>query len=73
MQDRFTKWLLFAPLGLTLIGLGMSVTTDATLRKGAGKSWFWRGTLGLCILNAGSAVFGDAVKERALLDWEQRS
>ncbi|MEZ4636777.1 MAG: peptidase dimerization domain-containing protein [Caldilineaceae bacterium] len=34
MQDRFTKWLLFAPLGLTLIGLGVSVTTDATLRKG---------------------------------------
>ncbi|MEZ4833149.1 MAG: hypothetical protein R2873_14390 [Caldilineaceae bacterium] len=40
--------------------------------QGAGKSWFWRGTLGLCILNAGIAVFGDAVKERALLDWEQK-
>lgn len=68
MQNRRTKWLLFAPLGLTLIGLGTSVTQDAATRKAAGQSWFWRGTVGLCILNAGIALFGDAVKERALME-----
>lgn len=62
------KWLAFAPVGLTLIGLGLSITMDAGARKSRGESWFWRGTLGLCIVNSGVSVFGDAVKERVLLD-----
>ena len=73
MQRLYDKWLFFAPLGLILIGLGTSVTQDAATRKAAGRSWFWRGTLGLCVLNAGIAIFGDAVKDRALYEWRMQN
>lgn len=56
-----------APLGLTLIGLGLSLTGESTILKGSDAvTWQWvaLGTLGLCITNAGIAVFGDAVKRR---------
>ncbi len=65
-MNQQQKWLLFAPSGLTLIGMGLSVVTDASIRKSQGQSWFWRGTLGLCIVNAGVSMFGDAVKARAV-------
>lgn len=65
------KWLLFAPLGLSLIGLGLSVTLEAARLKTVGEPWFWLGTLGLVIVNAGVAVFGDAVKCRVLVELEE--
>lgn len=67
-MDDYDKWRLFAPLGLVSIGFGLSLTGEATLRKGAGapaRRWVLLGTLGLCAVNSGIALFGDAVKARA--------
>lgn len=61
-----------APSGLTLIGLGFSLTGEAILWKGAsapGWQWVLLGTAGLVIFNAGIAVFGDAVKRRFWFEW----
>lgn len=69
ITDKKWKWM--APLGLTLIGLGVSLSGEATLLKGAAApTWHWVaiGTLGLVVLNSGIAVFGDAVKRRLWLE-----
>jgi hypothetical protein len=65
------QWYWLAPLGLTLIGFGMSITGQAIAAKTKGKSfwrWFLQGTLGLCVLNSGVSVFGEAVKRKTLHD-----
>lgn len=54
-------------MGLMLVGLGLSLTGEAIILKGAAAPlWAWvaLGTVGLCTVNAGLAVFGDAVKRR---------
>ena len=66
------NWLTNASIGLTLFGLGLSITLEANNRKNARKPYFWLGTLGLVILNAGLAFLGDAVKSRVLLELESR-
>lgn len=63
-----TKWLVFSPLGLTLVGLGLSITLEAARLKSVGEPWLWLGTLGLCVVNSGLAFFGDGVKSRVLLE-----
>jgi hypothetical protein len=63
-----TKWLLYSPFGLTLIGLGASLMLDAARAKNDGEPWFWYGTLALCVFNAGIAVFGEGVKCAVLLE-----
>ncbi len=68
------KWRWMAPLGLTLIGAGLSLTGEATLLKGAQvAAWQWiaMGTTGLVLLNAGVSVFGDAVKRRFWDEWRE--
>jgi len=70
------KWKWLAPLGLTLIGAGVSITGEATLLKGAAyPSWQWigLGTVGLIVLNAGIAVFGEAVKYSTLETWRKEN
>jgi hypothetical protein len=70
-EQLFKKWQLFAPLGLTLIGFGLSVVGHAVGLKTTEAVWWqwvvW-GTLGLVLTNAGIAVFGDAVKCRVLYE-----
>ncbi len=65
------KWLVFSPLGLTLVGLGLSLTLETARLKSAGEPWFWLGTLGLCVVNSGLAFFGDGVKSRVLLELQE--
>lgn len=70
-QQLFNKWRLFAPLGLTLIGLGISIVGKAIGLKmihADTLEWFLWGTLGLVVTNTGIAVFGDAVKCRVLYE-----
>jgi hypothetical protein len=67
-SDHRAQWLLKAPLGLMLIGLGFSIAGDAVSRKSNGRSWFWQGTLGLVLMNAGVSVVGDAVRHRTMMD-----
>ncbi|MEM8530150.1 MAG: hypothetical protein AAGF95_04860 [Chloroflexota bacterium] len=64
------KWLLFSPIGLLLLGCGISFLGDATIRKNNGEQWFMQGTIGLTLLNVGMSIFGDAVKERGLHELE---
>ncbi len=65
--------MVFSPLGLTIIGLGVSITGEAIRAKTLNQPWFWLGTLGLVVLNAGVAVFGDGVKSRVLMELEGSS
>ncbi len=71
MNSR-TKWLVFSPLGLTLIGFGASLMLDAARAKNVGEPWFWYGTLALCVFNAGIAFFGEGVKHAVLTELEKK-
>jgi hypothetical protein len=67
----FDRWMWMAPLGLALAGMGLSLTGEATLWKGAARpAWDWvaLGTAGLCAFNAGISVFGAAVLRRCRLE-----
>jgi len=73
-KRHYQKWKIFAPLGLLATGLGASGVGQSTLMKGRGDAtWKWvaAGTASLVALNAGLCLFGDAVKHRALHEWEQ--
>ena len=62
-----TKWLLFAPLGLSAIGAGASMVHWAgTLkdRRAPTRTWLAAGTAALVVLNAGVSLFGHGVLER---------
>ena len=65
-MTSFRKWQLFSPLGLTLIGAGISLTDHASFLKSQGEAWFWLGTFGLVVLNSGIALVADAVKNRVM-------
>lgn len=68
-DEHYNKWNLFSPIGLLVIGLGLSLIGDATYAKVQSKPWFLKGTIGLIVFNAGVAIFGEAVKARALYEW----
>jgi hypothetical protein len=70
MEEHFETWSRFSVPGLILTGLGLSVIGQATIRKATGRGWFLQGTLGLILFNAGLALFGEAVKARALYEVE---
>lgn len=66
------KWLLCSPLGLALIGFGLTLVTDAARAKSAGEPWFWYGTLALVVFNAGIVFFGEGVKNAVLVSLESK-
>jgi len=70
LNDHYEKWNVFSPLGLLIIGLGISLIGEAIICKANGQRWFLKGTLGLIIFNTGIAIFGEAVKSRALYENE---
>lgn len=73
-MSHFTKWRWFAPLGLSFIGLGISLLGHSIQLKVEGVStvtWFLWGTLSLIVINSGVAVFGDAVKHRVLFELKE--
>ena len=77
VKDRTTKhferWRSLAPLGLGVIGLGATLLGHSVGLKSAGASfwtWFVWGTFSLATLNSGVALFGEAVKHRALFEWK---
>jgi hypothetical protein len=70
-MTSFQKWRFFAPLGLATIGFGASLLGHSIQIKTEGASiftWFVWGTVSLVVLNAGVAMFGDAVKHRVLYE-----
>jgi hypothetical protein len=75
-MTNYQKWLVFAPLGLATIGLGASLLGHSIGLKVGGSStptWFIWGTVSLVVLNAGVAIFGDAVKHRVHYELERES
>lgn len=75
-EQDYRVWRKLAPLGLLLVGAGVSIAGDASARRARGapaRGWVGEGTVGLVALNAGLSVFGEAVKRRALYEVAQRS
>lgn len=64
MTKDYKKWMILAPLGLLLTGLGIVVILEAFHLKNSESSfstWFVWGTLGLIILNSGLSIFGQSI------------
>lgn len=70
MDEHYRKWNLMAPIGLLLIGTGLSVIGDAMISKSKDQGWFIKGTIGLILFNAGLAFFGESVKARTFYEQE---
>lgn len=71
---HFYQWAWQAPLGLVLVGFGLSLFGQAAIYKSRGESlkrWFLWGTASLIVINAGLCVFGDAVKHRVIYEIKQ--
>ena len=61
---KIKTWLWQAPLGLILVGAGLSMAIDAGACKANGQPWFLYGSFALIVFNAGLCVFGGAVIKR---------
>ena len=61
------RWLIFAPLGLVLIGAGLSMAIDAGFYRMKGATtinWVLYGTGALIVFNTGLSFFGRAIIEK---------
>jgi hypothetical protein len=64
-HSYYKKWMIFAPIGLLLIGAGMCVfgTAFTKMQHNAGfMEWFLWGTASLVMINGGLCFFGSAIK-----------
>ncbi len=71
MDSHYEAWSTDAPRGLLLIGAGITMVAQATVLKAQHKPgwrWFLLGALGVIALNAGVALFGEAIKHRTLYE-----
>jgi len=64
MSTHKRKWLFLAPIGLVLVGSGLSMAIDAGSVKANGGNWFWYGTTALIVFNGGLCIFGTAIIEK---------
>ncbi len=74
MNKYYRRWLIRAPLGLTLTGFGASLIAEAAMTKyGGAPTWSWvlYGTAALIVFNSGLSIFGDAVLQRVRYEREQ--
>jgi len=70
-----TKWLVFAPAGLLVIGTGACLVSWATTMKNRGAAtsrWVAAGTTALGVLNAGVSLFGRSVVEKTLYELREK-
>ena len=75
MNQHYKTWRRLAPLGLGTVGFGASLLGHAVqlkTEKAGFVTWFAWGTLSLVVLNAGLAIFGEAVKHRVLLELKEK-
>ena len=66
-KKHFRRWLIQAPIGLVLIGAGISMITDASHFKQGGAApldWILYGTFALVVFNSGLSLFVDAALHR---------
>ncbi len=55
-----TRWLVYSVIGLTLIGLGLSLVGEAIIYKMQEQHWFALGTIALVIFNSGICFVAEA-------------
>lgn len=70
-----SRWLLFAPLGLVVIGAGASMVHWAGSLKDKGRpagTWVPAGTAALVVLNAGVSLFGQGVVDSVLHELREK-
>ncbi|THH41951.1 hypothetical protein [Neolewinella litorea] len=68
IDQQYRNWLVKAPLGLVLTGLGASLISDAAITRYSGAPtlrWVGYGTLALTVFNSGLCILADAAKHRA--------
>lgn len=71
-----SKWLIFAPAGLMVIGAGASMVHWAGSLKDRGRpasTWVAAGTAALVVLNAGVSLFGQGVVESVLYQLREQN
>ncbi|MEI8110874.1 MAG: hypothetical protein WCH59_07750 [Chitinophagia bacterium] len=61
MKNNFIKWISQSILGLLLTGAGLSISIEAGLLKLQGLPWFWLGTFGLIVFQAGLCILIDSL------------
>lgn len=64
MQKKTLRWLIQSVSGLLLTGTGLSMYIDAGVNKLSGEPWFWYGTAGLVVFQAGLSLVIDGVRFR---------
>jgi hypothetical protein len=64
MQKKTLRWLIQSVSGLLLTGTGLSMCIDAGVNKLSGEPWFWYGTAGLVVFQAGLSLVIDGVRFR---------
>lgn len=64
MNKKTLRWLIQSVSGLLLTGTGLSMCIDAGLNKLSGEPWFWYGTAGLIVFQAGLSLVIDGVRFR---------
>ncbi|MCL4248284.1 MAG: hypothetical protein KJ065_09070 [Anaerolineae bacterium] len=71
MDQHYEQWSTLAPRGLMIIGLGATLLAHSSSLKTRRKpfwQWFIMGTISLIVFNSGIAIFGEAVKHRAMYE-----
>ncbi|MEM9895648.1 MAG: hypothetical protein AAF789_04710 [Bacteroidota bacterium] len=66
-MNNLTKWKLYAPIGLVLVGMGLCFTIESAFLKfnqAATSTWVLFGTLSLITFNSGLCFFGTAIIAR---------
>jgi hypothetical protein len=64
MKKNKKRWFVQSLAGLLLTGAGLSTCIHAGVEKFGGGEWFWTGTLGLVIFQAGLSLVIDGVRYR---------
>ena len=67
MDKHYKNWLIQAPTGLVLIGLGVCLIAESAMFKASGVvTWKWvvAGTVSLSVFNAGLCIFGNSIVEK---------
>ena len=66
-NKHYKRWLIQAPVGLTVIGFGACLIAEAAMLKYSGAAtWDWvlYGTVALVVFNSGLSLFGDSIIHR---------
>jgi hypothetical protein len=64
MEKNKKRWFIQSVAGLLLTATGLSICIHAGVEKLGGEDWFWTGTLGLVIFQAGLSLVIDGVRYR---------